>query len=82
MHKRVCKNKGFWNFITSSKDTNVLESNLYQKSDIATFTIYADPRCLLENIDECQNNPVNSSTTKISEHIPDFQCLQYLHLEA
>ena len=32
--------------------------------------IYADLECLIEKIDECKNNPENSSTTKVGEHIP------------
>ena len=38
---------------------------------------------MIEKIDGCKNNPENSSTTNVSEHIPSgFPCLQYLHLEA
>ena len=37
--------------------------------------------CIIEKINGCKNNPENSSTEKVSEHI-DFQCLQYLRLEA
>ena len=29
-----------------------------------------DFECLIEKIDGCKNNPKNSSTTKVSEHIP------------
>ena len=53
-----------------SKDTKILEFNQYQKSDKAPFVIYADLECLIEKIDGCKNNPENSSTTKVSEHIP------------
>ena len=53
-----------------SEDTNILEFNQYQKSDKAPFIIYADLECLIEKIDECKNNPENSFTTKVSEHIP------------
>ena len=38
--------------------------------DKAPFIICADLQCIKENIDECENNPENSSTTKVSEHIP------------
>ena len=54
----------------SSEDTKILESNQYQKSVKAPFIIYADLECLIEKIDECKNNPQNSFTTKVSEHIP------------
>ena len=53
-----------------SKDTKILEFNQYQKSDKAPFIIYADLECIIEKIDGCKNNPENSSTTKVSKHIP------------
>ena len=52
------------------EDTKILEFNQYQKSDKAPFIIYADLECIIEKIDGCKNNPENSSTTKVSEHIP------------
>ena len=72
-HKRVCENKDFCNVNMSSDDTKLLESNIYQKSDKAPFIIYADLECIIEKTDGSKNNPENSSTTKVSEHIPsDF----------
>ena len=53
-----------------SEDTKILEFNQYQKSDKALFIIYIDHECIIEEIDECKNNPENSSVTKINEHIP------------
>ena len=53
-----------------SEDTKILEFNQYQKSDKAPFIIYADLECIIEKIDGCKNNPENSSTTKVNEHIP------------
>ena len=38
-----------------SKDTKILEFNLYKKSDKAPFIIYADHECLIENIDRYKN---------------------------
>ena len=38
-HEKVCKNKDFRNVKMSSKDTNILEFNQYQKSDEAPFVI-------------------------------------------
>ena len=70
MHKRVCENKDFCSVIVPSEDTKILEFNQYQKSDKAIFVIYADLECITEKIDGCKNNPENSSTTKVSEHIP------------
>ena len=58
-----------------SKDTKILEFNRYQKSGKAPLIIYADLECLIEKIackkiiNGCKNNPENSSTTKVSEHI-------------
>ena len=54
----------------SSEGTKILELNQYQKFDKALFIIYADLEYLIEKIDECKNNPENSFTTKVSEHIP------------
>ena len=34
------------------------------------YIIYADMESLINKTDECKNNPENSSTTKIGEHIP------------
>ena len=53
-----------------SEDTKILKLSQYQKSDKAPFIIYADLECILEKIDGWKNNPKNSSTTKVSEHIP------------
>ena len=50
-----------------SEDTKILELKQYQKSEKAPFIIYADLECILEKIDGCIEN---SSTTKVSEHIP------------
>ena len=52
-----------------SEDIKMLEFNKYQNSDKATFIIYANLECIIEKIDGCKNNPENSSTTKVSEHI-------------
>ena len=53
-----------------SEDTEILEFNQYQISDKARFIIYADPECIIENINICKINPENLSTTKVSKHIP------------
>ena len=53
-----------------SEDIKMLEFNQYQKSDKAPFIIYADLESITEKIDGCKDNPENSSTTKVSEHIP------------
>ena len=69
-NKKVCENKDFCTVILPSEDTKILEFNHYQKSDKAPFIIYADLECIIEKIDGCKIYPENSSTTKISEHIP------------
>ena len=51
-----------------SEETKILELNHYEKSDKPPFTIYTDLECL--KIDGCKNNPENSLTTKVGEHIP------------
>ena len=53
-----------------SEDTKILKFRQYQKSDTTPFIIYADLECIIENIDGCKSNPENSSTTKVSKHIP------------
>ena len=52
------------------EDVKILELNQYQKSDKVPLIIYAHLECLIEKIDECKNNPENSSATKLGEHIP------------
>ena len=52
----------------SEKD-NILEFNQYVKSDKMPYIVYADIESLIKKIDECANNPENSSTTKKGEHI-------------
>ena len=53
-----------------SEGTKILEFNQYQKYDKAPFIIYADLECIIEKTDRCKNDPENSSTTKVSKHIP------------
>ena len=53
-----------------SENNKILEFNQYWRSDKAQFIIEAVFECMIEKIDECKNNPENSSTTKVSKHIP------------
>ena len=53
-----------------SEDSKILKFSQYQKFDKAPFIIYADLEYIIEKIDGSKNNPENSSTTKVSEHIP------------
>ena len=69
-HKRVYENKDCCNVIISSEDAKILEFNQFRKSGKAPFIIYADLECIIENIEGCKNSTENSSTKKVSEHIP------------
>ena len=73
LHKKVCENKDFYNVTMRSEDTKILQFNQYQTFDEASFIIYVDVECVIDKTDGCKNNPENSATTKVSEHIPsDF----------
>ena len=48
----------------------ILGFNQYIKSDKVPHIIYADIESLINKRDRYANNPENSSTTKIDEHIP------------
>ena len=53
-----------------SGDAKTLEFNQYQKSDKAPFINNEDFECIIEKIHRCKNNPEDSSTIKVCEHIP------------
>ena len=56
-----------------SENTKILTFNQCQKSDKAPFIFYADLECLIGKTDGYRNNPENSYTSKVGEHIPsDF----------
>ena len=57
--KKVCENKDFCTIVMLSEDTKTLKFLQFQKSDKATFIIYADLEYLIERIDGCKNNPEN-----------------------
>ena len=69
-HEKVWENKDFCNVMMPSKDTKILKFNQYRKSDEIPFIIYADLEYIIEKTDGCKNNPENSSTRKVREHIP------------
>ena len=69
-HEKVCKNKHLCGIVIASEKDYILELNQYVKSDKMPYMIYADMESLIKKIDGCENNPENSSTTKIGEHIP------------
>ena len=87
-HERVCENKDFCGTVMLSEKYNILEFNQYMKSDKTLYIIYADIESLIRKIDGCGNNPENSSTKKIGEHIPcrhlmptirAFDCIENKH---
>ena len=64
------------NILMPSENIKILEFNQNQKYGKTPIIIYADLECLMEKIDSCKNNPENSFTTKVGEHI--HQVFQYL----
>ena len=69
-YRKECENKDFLNVVMASEDTKILGFTQYLKSDKTPFIIHADLKSLIEKIDGCKYNPIKSSTTKVSEHIP------------
>ena len=53
-----------------TKNNNIIKYNQGEKSIKLPFVVYADLECLLEKMSTCQNNPNESSTTKINKHVP------------
>ena len=71
-YEKVYKNKDFCGIVMLSEKDKILEFNQYLKSDKMQYIIYADIESLIKKnkkIERCANNPENSSTTKIEEHI-------------
>ena len=52
-----------------SEKNNILKFNQYTKLEKMPYIIYADLEYLAKRIEECENNPELSSTTKVWEHI-------------
>ena len=69
-HEKVCNFKDFCGIVMPSETDKMLEFNQYMKLDKMSYTIYVDIQSLIRKRDGCANNPENSSTTKIGEHIP------------
>ena len=68
--EKVRKNKDFCGIVIPSEKNSIFEFNQYMKLDKIPYIIYANIESLIKKIDGCGNNSVNSSTTKIDEHIP------------
>ena len=66
-----------------SDDTKILKFYQYRKYDKAPFIIYADLECKIKNEknDRFKNNPDNSSTAKVSEHIPSGFSMSTISIE-
>ena len=70
-HEKLFENNDFCAIVMlSENNNNILEFNQYMKSDKMSYIIYADIESLTKKIDECANNPQNSSATKIAKYNP------------
>ena len=63
-HKKIYENHDYCYVEMPTKNINIIKYNHGEKSMKLLFVIYADLECLLEN------NPNESSTTKINKHEP------------
>ena len=68
-HEKVCINKDFCGIAMLSEKDKISEFKQYMKSDKMPYIIYADIESLIRKIDGRKNNPENSFTTKIGEHV-------------
>ena len=71
-----------------SENNNIWEFNDDINSVKLPYILYADIESLIKKIDGYANNPKNSSTTKVGEHIPcwysmstiwAFDCIENKH---
>ena len=69
-HEKVCKKKDFFRIVMPLEKDKILEFEQYIKLDKISYIIYVDIESLIRKIEECANNPENSSRSKIGEHIP------------
>ena len=67
-HENVCKDYDYCHMVMSEECKNILKYNQDKKSLKAPFIIYADTESSLEKIHTYDNNPEESSITKISKH--------------
>ena len=66
-HERVCNNHDYCR-IDMPKENEKIKYLPGEKSLKAPFIAYVDLECILEKIQYCQNNPINSYTEKKSKH--------------
>ena len=76
-NEKVCENKDFYGIVMPSEKDNILDFNQYMSLDKMQYKIYADIESLIKKIDGCGDNPKNSSTAKISDHILYVADIQY-----
>ena len=62
-----------------SRNTKKLELNQYQKSDKATFIIYADLEYLIKKIDGCNDNPELIPSAFSMSTISSLKCIEDKH---
>ena len=64
-----------------TQKNNILKFNQYMNSNKTPRIFYAGLESLIKKIDNCKNNPEESLTAKIDEHIVvDIICQLYAHL--
>ena len=66
-HEKGCKNHDNSQMVMPEKNKNILKYNQYKKFLKTPFAIYSDSEPLFEETQICNNNPEESSTTKISK---------------
>ena len=69
-HKKICENNKYCHVEMPNEDNKITKYNQREKSVKSPFIIYVDFECLLEKMNTCYNNPVESSTTEINKHTP------------
>ena len=69
-HKNICENHDYCYVQMPKEDNEILKYNHGEKSMKIPAIICADLESLLEKKNTCQNNPEESSTTKINKHTP------------
>ena len=65
-HERICRDHDFCFVKMPDEDKKLLKYIPGEKSLKVPWIIYTDVECLLEKIEECQNNPEKSYTEKKS----------------
>ena len=72
----MCENRDYGHVEVPTKDNNTIKYNTIKYNHgeksikLPPFVVYADLECLLEKMITCYNNLEESSTTKISKHMP------------